>query len=206
MTEDEAKDALSALGVSRETQLRLERYVSMLGEWRQRMNLIGPREMDQIWARHVYDSAQLLPLMGHGSRIVDIGSGAGFPGIVLACEAVGGDGDVSMVESVGKKCAFLSAVISELGLPARAINKRIEAVNGERADFITARALAPLSKLISYAAPWIDRGATALFFKGEHWREELTQAQEYWTLAYEAIPSRTSETGVILKIMEVKRV
>ena len=197
---------LDALSVSRETLERIERYIALLDEWRQRMNLIGPKEMDQIWERHVHDSAQLLPITGHGARIVDIGSGAGFPGLVLACEAVGGDGYVTMVESVGKKCAFLNAVISELSLPARALNRRVEDVMAERVDFITARALAPLSRLVSYAAPWIGMGATALFFKGEHWREELTQAQEYWNLAYEAIPSRTNEAGVILKIMEVERV
>ena len=206
MDVDEAAKALGQLGVSRETFARIERYVALLDDWRQRINLIGPREMDHIWERHVLDSAQLLPITGHGARIVDMGAGAGFPGLVLACEAMGGDGHVTLMESVGKKCAFLNAVISELGLPARALNRRIEDVPAERVDFITARALAPLSRLVSYAAPWIGLGATALFFKGEHWREELTQAQEYWTLAYEAIPSRTNEAGVILKIMEVERV
>ncbi|WP_084396304.1 16S rRNA (guanine(527)-N(7))-methyltransferase RsmG [Henriciella aquimarina] len=206
MTENEARQALADLDVSRETLDRLERLVALLDEWRQRMNLIGPREMDQIWARHVFDSAQLIPLVTRQSRILDIGSGAGFPGLVLACHVAEGDGSVILLESVGKKCAFLSAAISELALPAKVLNKRIESVEAGTVDFVTARALAPLRKLLDYSAPWLLRGATGLFFKGEHWREELTEASEYWNLAYEAIPSRTSETGVILKIMEAQRV
>ena len=206
MTEDEAKAALGALDVSRETLERLERFVALLGEWRTRMNLIGPREMDQIWARHILDSAQLVPVVGGDARVVDVGSGAGLPGVVLACHAAGSDGHVTMIESVGKKCAFLSAVIADLGLPAAITNKRIEDAAPEPVDFVTARALAPLSKLLQYTQPWLVRGATGLFFKGEHWREELTEASEYWTLAYEAIPSRTHQAGVILKIMEAHRV
>lgn len=206
MTEHEAKQALAALDVSRETLERLEAFVIELDAWRKRMNLIGPKEMAQIWTRHVYDSAQLLPLTGRDARIFDIGSGAGFPGLVLACATASGRGHVTMAESVGKKCAFLAAVISGLELPARVLNARIETIPAESADFITARALAPLPRLIGYAAPWIGKGATALFFKGASWREELTQAQECWNLAYEAIPSRTSEDGVILKIMEAQRV
>ena len=206
MTELEAKRALNALGVSRETKVKLERYVGLLEQWRQRMNLIGPREMDHIWARHVFDCAQLIPVVGLDSQVLDIGSGAGFPGLVLACAAADGEGHVTMVESVGKKCAFLSAVISDLGLSASVSNNRVEALEVKPVDFVTARALAPLPRLIEYASAWIGKGATALFFKGEHWREELTQAQECWTLAYEAIPSRTNETGVILKIMEATRV
>ena len=206
MTELEAKRALNALGVSRETKVKLERYVGLLEQWRQRMNLIGPREMDHIWARHVLDCAQLIPVVGLDSQVLDIGSGAGFPGLVLACAAADGEGHVTMVESVGKKCAFLSAVISDLGLSASVSNNRVEALEVKPVDFVTARALAPLPRLIEYASAWIGKGATALFFKGEHWREELTQAQECWNLAYEAIPSRTNETGVILKIMEATRV
>ena len=206
MSETAAREGLGELGVSRETLERLDRYVSLLDEWRQKLNLVGPKEMDHVWARHVYDSAQLIPLIKPGSSIIDIGSGAGFPGLVLAAQAAETGGTVRMVESVGKKCAFLSTVISELGLPARAISGRIESLEPDSVGYITARALAPLPKLIGYAAPWIDRGATALFFKGSSWREELTAAQEYWTLAYEAIPSRTNETGIILEIKEAKRV
>ena len=198
--------ALIDAGVSRETLPLLEGYVRLLDDWRQRMNLIGPREMDTIWERHVLDSAQMARLTTAECRIVDIGSGAGFPGLVLACEAKTRGGDVTMVETTGKKCAFLQAVISELGLPGKVVQSRIENATAERVDFITARALAPLPKLLGYANPWMAKGATALFFKGERWQEELTDASDYWTLKYEAIPSRTSERGVILKIEEAHRV
>jgi len=200
------ENELSQLDVSRETFDRLERLVALLDEWRQRMNLIGPREMEQIWTRHIIDSAQLIALTGHESRIVDIGSGAGFPGLVLACEAATRGGDVTMVESTAKKCAFLQTVIADLKLPAKVINARIESAPPERVDFITARALAPLPRLLSYAYPWISRGATGLFFKGERWQEELTDASDYWTLRHEAIPSRTNPAGIILKIEEAHRV
>ena len=198
--------ALIDAGVSRETLPLLEGYVRLLDDWRQRMNLVGPREMDTIWERHVLDSAQMAGLTTAESRIVDIGSGAGFPGLVLACEAKTRGGDVTMVETTGKKCAFLQAVISELSLPAKVVQSRIENAKAERVDFITARALAPLPKLLGYANPWMSKGATALFFKGERWQEELTDASDYWTLRHEAIPSRTSERGVILKIEEAHRV
>jgi 16S rRNA (guanine527-N7)-methyltransferase len=201
-----AQSALSELGVSRETYRRLEHVVSILGDWRQKMNLVGPREMEQIWPRHIVDSAQLLPQIPEEAQILDIGSGAGFPGLVLACAAAETGGFVTMVESTSKKCAFLQAVISEVGLPARVINKRIEAVDAEPVDFITARALAPLPRLVAYAFPWLSKGATGLFFKGERWQEELTDAADCWSLLYEAIPSRTSETGIILKIEEAHRV
>ncbi|MEQ9315607.1 MAG: 16S rRNA (guanine(527)-N(7))-methyltransferase RsmG, partial [Henriciella sp.] len=192
--------------VSRETLGLLEGYIATLNDWRSRINLIGPREFDQIWARHVYDSAQLIPLVGDGAQVVDLGSGAGFPGLVLGCHAKTNGTAVTLVESVGKKCAFLADVTSKLQLPVRIENRRVESIKAESADFVTARAFAPLPKLLDYAEPWLKRGATGLFFKGERWREELTEAQECWILAYEAIPSRTSETGVILKITEAKRV
>lgn len=206
MTETEAKSALSDYGVSRETLDRLEAYVALLNEWRQRINLIGPNEIDHVWARHILDCAQLLPMVGEAAEIVDLGSGAGLPGLVLGCAAVERGGRVTMIESVGKKCAFLADVTAKLSLPVRILNKRVESVSPEPASFVTARAFAPMPRLLDYAAPWIDRGATGLFFKGERWREELTEASECWTLAYEAIPSRTRDTGVILKIKEAKRV
>ncbi|WP_300377465.1 16S rRNA (guanine(527)-N(7))-methyltransferase RsmG [Henriciella sp.] len=205
MTENEAKARLSDLFVSRETLSRIESYVELLDDWRRKLNLIGPREMEHIWARHVLDCAQIIPHVTQDARILDIGTGAGLPGLVLACNSAA-DGHVSMVESVGKKCAFLAAVVTELGLPATIHNKRVEAIEPKPVDYVTARALAPLPKLLGYTESWISRGATGLFFKGEHWRDELTEAQECWTLAYEAIPSLTSEGGIILKIMEAKRV
>jgi 16S rRNA (guanine527-N7)-methyltransferase len=204
--ESDAKSALSELNVSRETLELLEGFIELLNGWRQKINLVGPREMDQIWARHVLDSAQLIPMVGQGASIIDLGSGAGFPGLVLGCHAKTTGGSVTLVESVGKKCAFLLDVTGKLQLPVRVENRRVEALAAQTVDFVTARAFAPLPRLLDYAEPWLSTGATGLFFKGERWREELTEAQECWNLSYEAIPSRTSETGIILKIKGAQRV
>lgn len=206
MQDSNVRHELESFGVSRETMELIEQFVAILDEWRQHMNLIGPREMEQLWMRHIVDSAQLIPLMSSGPRIADLGSGAGFPGLVLACQAASTGGYVTMVESTAKKCAFLQDVITRLKLPARIQNTRIEAARSEPVDFITARALAPLPRLIEYAYPWLKSGATGLFFKGEKWQQELTDASDCWTLGHEAIPSRTSAAGVILKIKEAHRV
>ena len=204
--QDEIVSSLEAFGVSHETFALLERYVALLGEWRGRMNLIGPREMDQIWERHILDCAQLIPLIGEERTVVDLGSGAGLPGLVLGCHAATTGGQVTLIESTGKKCAFLGEVTTLLGLPVKIQNVRIESARAEKLDFVTARALAPLPSLIKYAYPWLSRGATGLFFKGERWQEELTDAADYWTLRHERIPSRSSDNGVILKIEEAHRV
>ncbi|WP_233355805.1 16S rRNA (guanine(527)-N(7))-methyltransferase RsmG [Henriciella litoralis] len=201
-----AENELSELGVSRETFDLLERYVSLLDDWRQRMNLIGPKEMDHIWTRHISDCAQLIPLIGHEKRIVDVGSGAGLPGLVLGCHAATTGGHVTLIESTGKKCAFLREVSTLLDLPVSVQNVRIESAKAESVDFITARALAPLPRLLDYTNPWLSQGATGLFFKGERWQQELTDAADCWTLSHETIPSRSSDTGVILKIEEAHRV
>ena len=110
-----------------------------------------------------------------------------------------------MMESVGKKCAFLRAAIEAVGLNASVYQGRIEEAPPSRADIVTARAFAPLPKLLDYAAPWMENGATGVFLKGERWKEELTDAQQRWNFAYEAIPSRTGGSGVILIVRELKR-
>ena len=112
---------------------------------------------------------------------------------------------VTMMESVGKKCAFLRAAIDAAGLNAAVYQGRIETAPASEADIVTARAFAPLPKLLDYAAPWMENGAKGVFLKGERWKEELTDAQQRWSFAYEAIPSRTGGSGVILIVRELKR-
>jgi 16S rRNA (guanine527-N7)-methyltransferase len=109
-----------------------------------------------------------------------------------------------MIESVGKKCAFLRAAIEAAGLNATVRQERVESVEPMPADFVTARAFAPLPKLLDYAAPWLKRGASGLFFKGERWKEELTDASQTWNFAHEAIPSRVGGSGTILIIRELR--
>ena len=177
-------DFSQALGqiVSQETFERLETHRRLLVEWSERMNLVGPKELDAYWSRHALDSAQLIKLVPETAlRWVDLGSGAGFPGLTLACflaERPGGS--MQLVESIGKKAAFLRAVSEEAGLPVKVFNQRIEDFGaGEgRYDVVTARALAPLNRLIPYAKPILDRGAIGLFHKGADLDAELAAATD----------------------------
>ncbi|RAN37051.1 hypothetical protein HY11_10610 [Hyphomonas pacifica] len=194
---------LADFDVSRETLERLDTIILTLDDWRKRSNLIGPREWPQIWTRHVGDSFQILDSVSNETRVVDFGSGAGFPGLIMS--AARPASHVTMMESVGKKCAFLRAAIDAAGLNASVYQGRIETAPASEADIVTARAFAPLPKLLDYAAPWMENGAKGVFLKGERWKEELTDAQQRWSFAYEAIPSRTGGSGVILIVRELKR-
>ena len=201
--QDDRAAFLAANDVSRETLDRLDQVIATLDVWRQKSNLIGPKEWPQIWTRHVGDSWQLLDHIPETARVVDLGSGAGFPGLMIA--AARPSGHVTMVESVGKKCAFLRAAIDAAGLPASVHQGRVEAAPPISAEFVTARAFAPMPKLLDYAAPWLRKGAVGVFPKGERWKEELTAARQRWNFAYEAIQSRSGGSGVILIVREVSR-
>ncbi len=168
------------LAVPRETIARLEIHRRLLAEWSERMNLVGPRELELFWSRHALDSAQLVKFAPQAKRWVDLGSGAGFPGLVIAAFlAEAPDTAVHLVESTTKKAAFLSAVAEEAGLPVKVFNQRIEDFGpGEGPyDVVTARALAPLNRLIPYAKPILDRGAIGLFHKGAELDAELAAAK-----------------------------
>jgi len=193
---------LAAHDVSRETLARLDSVIDTLDSWRLRSNLIGPREWPHIWQRHVWDCLQLLDHIPETARVVDLGSGAGFPGLIIA--AARPKGHVTMIESVGKKAAFLRAAILAADLPADVIQGRVESAEAGPADIVTARAFAPLPRLLDYAAPWMKNGAKGLFLKGERWEEELTDARQRWNFAYEAIPSRSGGSGVVLIVRELR--
>lgn len=167
-------------GVSRETSERLETHRRLLGEWSERMNLVGPRELEAFWSRHALDSAQVMKLAPAAKRWVDLGSGAGFPGLVIAALLAETPGaSVHLVESTGKKASFLRAVIEAARLPAKAFQMRIEDFGAGEGpyDVVTARALAPLPRLILYAKPILDRGAQGLFHKGADFDAELAAAK-----------------------------
>ena len=169
------------LPVSQETLDRLEIYRRLLVQWSERMNLVGPKELELFWSRHALDSAQLLKFAPEAKSWVDLGSGAGFPALVVASFMAGQpDTSVHLVESIGKKVKFLMAVAAEAGLPATVFNMRIEDFGrGKgRYDVVTARALAPLSRLIPYAKPILDRGAIGLFHKGADLEAELVAAKD----------------------------
>ncbi len=181
MTEYGPAEFQQALGVSQETMQRLEAYRQLLAEWSERINLIGPRELDLFWSRHALDSAQLLSFAPEAKRWVDLGAGAGFPGLVLACFLADRPGaSVHLVEATGKKARFLQAVADDLHLPAKVFNTRIEAFGAGEGPYevVTARALAPLNRLIPYAKPILDRGAIGLFPKGANLDAELAAAKD----------------------------
>lgn len=206
MTRD---DFQARTGVSRETLDGFDRWRQILVETSAHTNLVARSSLEHFWERHALDSFQLMPLVSRETRLVtDLGAGAGFPGIALALgfRDRGQAARVVMVDSVGKKVAFLRKVIDELGLDAEARSVRVETLDpAEGFDLVTARAFAPLNKLLGYTAPLLKNGAEGLFFKGRQYQDELTEARKSWTVDPEVIPSQTSD-GVILRIKEVERV
>ena len=204
MTGADAEAFRRETGVSRETLERLERYAALLRKWQPRINLVGRSTLDDVWRRHMLDSAQLLPLMPDGARrLVDLGSGAGFPGLVLAILGVP---EVHLIESDGRKAAFLSEVSRETSTPVQIHVSRIEDTPPLIADVITARALAPLSRLVELASRFAGEHTVMLFPKGQDVDRELTEATKGTIMRPEFVPSRTHESGVIVRLSRNDRV
>jgi 16S rRNA (guanine527-N7)-methyltransferase len=199
--------ALALTPVSRETADRLDRFVTLLLVTQSHTNLIGRATVGEIWTRHVADSLQLLDLAPDAKRWLDIGTGAGFPGIVIGCALADHPGSaVHLVESQGKKAAFLREVVADLALPATVHHQRIEDLSEvARPDVVTARAVAPLSKLLGYVAPFVKSGAKALLPKGQDVEAELTEAAKCWHIEAELTPSRTSPASRILIVRALRR-
>lgn len=194
------------LNVSRETRADLELYADMLRKWQRSINLVGPDTMADLWSRHFVDSLQLLNAVPEARRIVDLGSGAGFPGLVLAIALKSkSDAEVTLVESNGKKAAFLRAVIQATAAPARVLCARLETVLPTLPvpEVVTARALAPLEKLLDWTAPLLKSGATGLFPKGRGLDQELALAARCWEIDYQIIPSLVDQHSSILKIRAI---
>jgi 16S rRNA (guanine527-N7)-methyltransferase len=194
MAEDRAA-ALALNPVSRETLERLDRYVELLLQWQKTTNLIAPATIPVLWTRHVLDSLQLAEACPEATQWIDLGSGGGFPGLVLACAFAERPGAVvHLVESNGKKAGFLREAARILRLPARVHAERIEqfvSSYDDPADVVTARALASLTELLAYAYPLLKRGARGLFPKGQDVETELTEAAKCWTIRTKLLPSRT---------------
>jgi 16S rRNA (guanine527-N7)-methyltransferase len=197
-------EALRLTPVSRETLTRLETFVDLLLQWQRTTNLISPATISNLWTRHVADSLQLLDLAPAAKVWVDFGSGGGFPGIPVGCALAGRPGaKVHLVESNGKKAAFLREAIRVTGIPAVVHARRIEDCGdsfGDKIDVVSARALAPLKILCDQAFPLIAKGAVGLFPKGQDVAAELTEAAKYWRVEARTIPSRTSPDGCIVVI------
>jgi 16S rRNA (guanine527-N7)-methyltransferase len=196
--------ALALFPVSRETEERLDRFVEALLLWQHRLNLIAPSTLREIWTRHIADSLQLLPLVSDARIWVDLGSGGGFPGLPLACALPGRTGVVvHLIESNGKKAAFLREAVRVTGAPAVVHAIRAEKFGetcAESVDVVTARAFAPMKVLCDQAFPLISRGAVGLFPKGQDVDAELTEAAKYWRLEASKVASKTSPEGSIVLI------
>lgn len=196
--------AMNQDSVSRETWERLDAFVSLVLERQRVMNLIAPSTIPLIWTRHVADSLQLLRLAPEARRWIDLGSGAGFPGLVIACALANTSGaEVHLVESTQKKALFLRECAEALKLPAIVHPMRIEDFtrqNKIRFDAVTARALAPLDKLLALANPLLKTGAVGLFPKGQDVEAELTAASKSWNIDAELIPSVTDPRARIVRV------
>ena len=191
-------------GVSRETLDRLKLYADLLGKWQRRINLVGRSTLEDLWRRHMLDSAQLFPLLPKEARcLVDLGSGAGFPGLVLAILGVP---EVHLIESDGRKATFLREVSRETSTPVDIHVARIEQVPAFVADVVTARALAPLSKLLQLGSRFAGDRTVMLFPKGQDVDRELTEATKHTTMRTEFVPSRAHESGIILRLTGIDRV
>jgi 16S rRNA (guanine527-N7)-methyltransferase len=199
--------ALALTPVSRETLVRLDHFVTLLLATQSHTNLIGPRTVSELWSRHIADSLQLLGLAPQAQVWLDLGSGGGFPGVVIACALAEQPGAaVHLVESNGKKAAFLRHVCDEIGLPATVHHCRIEDLSlAIETDVVTARALAPLPVLLGYVAPLLKPGAQALLLKGQDVEVELTEAAKYWNIEAELAPSRTNPASRIVIVRGLQR-
>src|ERR1700744_1349271 len=202
-------EALRLTPVSRETEIRLDRYIDLLEQWQAKTNLVAPSTLPNLWTRHIADSLQLLTIAPSARRWVDFGSGGGFPGIVLACAlAETPDGTVHLVERNAKKAAFLREALRVTNAPGVVhLSDIVDTVDSNltRFDCVTARALAPLHQLIGWAAPVIERGAKALFLKGQDVESELTEATKYWNIEPRLHSSLTGGHGWIVELDRVER-
>ena len=201
--------ALALTPVSRETEARLDCYVALLLEWQAKTNLVAPSTLPNIWTRHISDSLQLLSLAPSAKTWVDLGSGGGFPGVVLACALADvPDATVHLVERIAKKAAFLREAIRVTGSPGTVhpadIGDIVDRLAGS-VDCVTARAVAPLHQLIGFAEPLVRQGAKALFLKGQDVEAELTEATKYWKIEPRLHSSRTGGHGWIVELDRIER-
>jgi 16S rRNA (guanine527-N7)-methyltransferase len=202
----DAAQVQAALGATATQMSDLAAFGDLLAQWNEAMNLVGPSALAEFWPRHVYDSAQLLALAPQARMWADVGAGAGFPGLVLAILLKDIPGArVHLIESMAKRCRFLQAVVDALALPAQVHNSRAEDLK-LTVDVVTARACAPLVKLLGFTQPYLARGATGLFLKGQDVVTELTEATKYWRFEAHLTESLSHPDGRILQVKGLKRV
>ncbi|MGR3661122.1 MAG: 16S rRNA (guanine(527)-N(7))-methyltransferase RsmG [Paracoccaceae bacterium] len=210
MEDVEGRDQfISAIDVSRETIRKLDVFEVLLKKWNPAINLVGKSTLEHLWARHFLDSAQIFTISKHKSgHWVDIGTGGGFPGLVVAIMAAEKAPDLrfTFVESDRRKATFLQAAVREVDLKAAVLTERVENLNTLAADIISVRALASLDKLLGYAETHLKPDGQAIFLKGENFRKELREALEKWSFQSDEYASLTDKAAVILSIGDIKRV
>ena len=208
MSADAWADLQKAAGpVSRETFERLRAFEQLFLKWNRSINLAAPSTLDDVWRRHILDSAQLARIAPTATRWVDLGSGGGFPGLVLGFLLIERSGaSIDLVESNRKKASFLQSVIGQFNLPAHVVAKRINDSYGlvSMPEIVTARALAALPDLLDLSAPWLTKGARALFHKGRDYRTEVEESTHRWDFDLVEHSSMTDPHGVILEISELR--
>ena len=191
------------IDVSRETLARLTDYLDILRHWQRAINLVGRTTLDDPWRRHILDCAQLMPhLPPEPARIVDLGSGAGLPGLILA---ILGRSEVELVDSDRRKAQFLREAARRVGVRVRVHTERIERLGDLSADVITARALAPLPDLLDLAAPLIGPHTVCLLHKGRQGHDELTNARKSWMMSAQTIQSLSDPSAIVLKLWGIGR-
>jgi 16S rRNA (guanine527-N7)-methyltransferase len=189
--------------VSRETQERLQAFVTLLEKWNPRINLVSSRDMAHVWERHVRDSLQIAPLVEGVSAFIDLGSGGGFPGVITA---IATNVPGTLIEADQRKAAFLREAARVTQASITVVAERIERAKVEPAPVVTARALAALPKLLEWTAPFLANGGKAVFLKGQQAEDELTEARRNWHMDVCIHPSVTSHDGVILEVSNLERV
>ncbi len=202
------KELLNIHNVSRETISNLKVFQNQVLEYNNKFNLISKTSAIDIWNRHIVDSLQIINLLKEEDRFLyDFGSGAGFPGIVLAiaCKNAYPNIKIKLIESIGKKASFLDYINKKMDLNVDVIQERIENVTLPKADVITSRALGRLDKLLNYALPFCSDKTRLIFLKGEKWNKEVEEAQRRWFFKYQAIESITSKEGRILCVESLRR-
>ncbi|CUI01346.1 16S rRNA (guanine(527)-N(7))-methyltransferase RsmG [Leisingera aquaemixtae] len=202
------KRILEELNVSRETLARLEIFEQVIKKWNPKINLVSKSSLELLWSRHIADSVQVFRCVDAPDHWVDIGSGGGFPGLIVAILAADEAPEMmtTLIESDQRKSAFLRTAARECGAKVTVISKRIEQADPQNAEVLSARALADLSLLLEFAERHLAAGGTALFPKGESWKKEVDNARQRWRFDAEPVKSLTEQEALILKIKGVARV
>lgn len=210
MEDDKARDRfISTIDVSRETIRKLDVFEGLLKKWNPAINLVGKSTFEHLWTRHFLDSAQIFKISKHKSgHWIDIGTGGGFPGLVIAIMAAEQAPELTFtfVESDRRKTTFLQSAVREVDLKAKVLPERAEKLDNLAADVMSVRALASLDKLLGFAESHLNPDGQAIFLKGESFRKELREALENWSFQSDEYTSLTDKAAVILSIGDIKRV